>query len=155
MRRISRYRILTVFCLGAAATALGLAAVALGLAHAFEAGAAALCGAAFFVPGFLFLRQWRLLGSRELALGHVAQLAEERGVADAKALARTLGVPEADALKVVGIAIREGKLRGVIDARGVFVAASAPRCVACGAPVPRNVAPGPCPSCGQPMAGGG
>lgn len=154
MRRVSLYRFLTLICLGATATALALSGIALGLAHAFEASAAALCAAVFFVPGLLFLRYWRQLGSRDLALAHVARVAEEAGVADAKALAEALHVPEADAAKILRIAIREGRLRGEVDAQGRFVAATAPRCAACGTPVPRRLVRDPCPSCGKPLAGG-
>lgn len=155
MRRLTAYRVLTLFSLGAAATAGLLALVALVLAHAFEAGAAALCAAVFFVPGLLFLRYWRQLGSRELALIHVAALAEEKGVTEGKALGRELDIPEADATKILRIAIREGKLRGEVDDRGRFVAASAPRCGACGTAVPRSLHGSPCPSCGKPIPGGG
>lgn len=155
MRRSSAYRFLTFFCLGAAATALALAGVGLGLAHAFEAGAAALCSAVFFIPGLLFLRHWRRLAARDLALVHVAGLAEQAGVTDAKALAEKLDIPEADAAKIVRIAIREGLLQGEVDDAGRFVAASTPRCPACGAAVARSFGAAPCPSCGRPIPGGG
>ena len=154
MRRISAYKSLTLVCLGAAAIAGVLAGVALGFAHAFEAGAAALCAAAFCVPGLVFLRYWRQLGSRELALAHIARLAEEVGVADAKDLAERLDIPEADAGKIVRIALREGRLNGEVDAKGRFVATSTPRCAACGTPVSRAQARAPCPSCGKPVTGG-
>lgn len=155
MRRVSAYRFLTVVCLGAAITAVALAGVALGLAHTFEAGAAAVCALVFFIPGLLFLRQWQRLGSRELALAHVAGLAEAEGVVDAKTLAEKLSVPEADAAKIVRIAIREGRLQGEMDASDRFVASSAPRCAACGQPVPRSLGHGTCPACGHSAAGGG
>ncbi len=113
-----------------------------------------MCALVFFIPGLLFLRHWQRLGSRDLALAHVAGLAEAEGVVDAKTLAQRLGVPEADAAKIVRIAIREGRLRGEMDASGRFVAANAPRCAACGKPVPRSVGPGACPACGKPAAGG-
>lgn len=113
-----------------------------------------MCALVFFIPGLLFLRHWQRLGSRDLALVHVAGLAEAEGVVDAKTLAQRLGVPEADAAKIVRIAIREGRLRGEMDASGRFVAANAPRCAACGKPVPRSVGPGACPACGKPAAGG-
>ncbi len=154
MRRVSVYRFLTLFCMGAAVVALALSGIALGLAHVFEAGAAALCAAVFFVPGLLFLRYWRQLGSRDLALAHVAGVAEDMGVADAKGLGEALHLPEADAAKILRIAIREGRLQGEVDPKGLFVAASAPRCAACGAPVPRQLVHDPCPSCGKPVAGG-
>jgi hypothetical protein len=154
VQRMSLYRFLTFLCFGAAATAAVLAAVAFGLAHGFEAGAAALCALVFFIPGLLFLRYWQRLGSRELALAHAAAVAEEAGVADAKTLAEKLEIPAADATKIVRIAIREGRLRGELDPSGRFIAASTPRCAACGTPVPRSVSSGPCPSCGKPVAGG-
>ncbi len=155
MRRISAYRFLTFLCLGAAGTAAVLAAVGLGLAHAFEAGAAALCALVFFVPGLLFLRTWRQLGSRDLALAHVAGLAEQAGVTDARALGKALDIPEADAAKVVRIALREGRLQGTLDDAGRFVSVTAPRCGACRTAVPRAAVPGTCPSCGKPIPGGG
>lgn len=155
MRRTSAYRSLTLLCLGAATTAAVLAAVALGLAHGFEAAAAALCAAVFVVPGLLFLRYWRRLAARDLALAHVAAIAEAAGVTDAKTLAKKLDLPEADAAKIVRIALREGRLRGELDANGRFIAASAPRCPACGTACPRVPGPAACPSCGAPLAGGG
>lgn len=154
MRRLSAYRLLTVLTLGAGLTAGVLAVVALGLAHPFEAGAAALCAGVFFVPGLLFLRFWRQLESRELALAHVARLAEERGVAETKILAAELKIPEADAAKILRIAIREGKLRGTIDDGGRFSAESAPRCAACGTAVPRALEGRACPACGKIIPGG-
>lgn len=125
--------------------------VALVLAHAAEAGAAALCAAVLFIPGLLFLREWRRLYVRDLALVHAAQLAEEEGVTDGKALGERLHVPEADAAKILRIAIREGRLWGEVDDKGRFVSGTAPRCAACGAAVPRASVPGPCPSCGAPV----
>ncbi len=155
MQRTSLYRFLTFFCLGVGILAGVLAAVALGLSHGFEAGAAALCALLFVIPGLLFLRYWQRLASRDLALAHVATVAEEAGVADAKSLAKELDIPAADAAKILRIAIREGRLRGELDAAGRFVAASARRCAACGTPVPRTEESRPCPSCGKPLAGGG
>lgn len=154
MRRISLYRFLTYVCLGGAVAAGALAAIALGLAHGFEASAAALCAVVFFVPGLLFLRYWQQLASRDLALVHAAKVAEEEGVADPKTLGEKLDVPSADATKILRIAIHEGRLRGEIDSSGRFVAADAPRCAACGAPVARSLRSGPCPSCGRPIAEG-
>ncbi len=155
MQRTSIYRVLTLFCLAAAVFAGVLAAVALGLSHGFEAGAAALCALVFVLPGLLFLRHWQRLASRDLALAHAADVAEEAGVADATTLAEKLEVPPADAAKILRIAIREGRLKGEIDRSGRFVAASARRCGSCGTPVPRSAESGPCPSCGKPVAGGG
>lgn len=154
MRRTSLYRFLTFFSLGAAATAAVLAAVALGLSHGFEASAAGFCALVFVVPGILFLRYWQRLASRDLALAHVAAVAEKAGVADARRLGKELDVPEADAAKIVKIAIQEGRLRGEVDDAGRFVATTAPRCAACGVAVPRTPGPGACPSCGQPIPGG-
>ncbi len=154
MRRTSAYRLLALGCLGVAATAAVLAVVALGLAHGFEAGAAALCALVFVIPGLLFLRYWGQLASRDLALAHVARLAEQAGVTDARSLGTALDVPEADAAKIVRIALREGRLQGEMDPRGRFVAASAPRCPACGAAYPRAAGSGTCPACGRPVPGG-
>lgn len=154
MRRVSLYRILTVFSLGAAATAGVLAAVALGLSHSFEAAAAALCAFVFLVPGLLFLRYWQRLASRDLALAHVAEVAEKAGVADAKTLGNELDVPETDAAKILKIAIREGRLKGRVDDSGRFIAESAPRCAACGVPLARTLGSGACPACGKPVGGG-
>lgn len=155
MRQVSFYRSLTLVCLGLAGTAGVLAAIALGLAHGQESGAAALCAAVFLVPGLLFLRFWQRLASRDLALVHVAKLAEDAGVTDTTALAAELDVSSADAEKILRIAVREGRLKGEVDASGQFVAASAPRCVGCGAPLARSVGMGPCPRCGRPAAGRG
>lgn len=155
MRRARLYRILTLVCLWAAGAAVVLMAVALALGHIFEASAAALCAAVFFVPGLLFLRYWRRLYVRDVALAHAAKLADEAGVMDGKALGAQLDVPEEDATKILKTAIREGHLRGEVDARGRFVSMSAPHCLACSAAVPRTAVPGPCPSCGAAMAGGG
>ena len=154
MRRPAVYRLLTLLCLGAAAAALVLSAAALVLAHAFEATAAALCAATFFIPGVLFLRYWRRLYARELALAHAAALVEAEGVTDSRALGEQLHVPAADAAKILRTAIREGHVVGEIDAREVFVAASAPRCPACGKAMPRRAAARTCPSCGASFAGG-
>lgn len=154
MRRVRVYHILTLFCLWATGAAAVLMAVALALSHAFEAGAAALCAGAFFVPGLLFLRHWRRLYVRDLALIRVAKVADEVGVADGKALAKELDVPEADVTKILQTAIREGHLQGQVDEKGRFVSATTPRCAACGAAVPRGAAKSACPSCGASMAGG-
>lgn len=154
MRRVRLYRILMLFCLWAAGAAAVLVAVALVLDHLAEGAAAALCAAAFFVPGVLFLRYWRQLAARDLALAHAAKLADEAGVTDGSKLGEQLQVPEADAKKILTIAIREGHLRGEIDAKGRFISATTPRCPRCGAPAPRSASHGTCPSCGAAMAGG-
>lgn len=155
MRRLRLYRLLTLCCLWASGATAVLMAVAFALSRAFEAGAAALCAAVFFVPGILFLRHWRRLYVRDLALAQAANLAEKAGVTDGKALGTQLEVPQEDATKILQTAIREGHLRGEMDKRGRFVSATAPRCPACGAAVPRTASRGPCPSCGAAMAGGG
>lgn len=154
MRRVRLYRLLTLFCLWAAGAAALLMAVALGLSRAFEASAAAACTIVFFVPGILFLRHWRLLYARDLALAHAAGLAEQAGVTDGKELGKQLEVSEEDATKILQTAIREGQLQGQMDKRGRFVSATAPRCPACGAAVARRTFEGACPSCGAAMAGG-
>ncbi len=154
MRRVRVYRILTLFSLWAAGAAIVLMAVALVLDHVAEAAAAVLCATAFFVPGLLFLRYWRQLYARDLALARAAKLADEAGVTDGKRLGIQLKVPEADATKILAIAIREGHLKGEMDPKGRFVSATTPRCPACGAAAPRSAGRGTCPSCGAAMAGG-
>ena len=139
----------------AAGAAVVLVAVAFALDHLAEAGAAAVCAAAFFVPGLLFLRYWRQLYVRDVALEHAAKLADEAGVTDGKRLGEALGVPEADATKILATAIREGVLDGEIDSKGRFVSATTPRCPSCSAAAPRSAAKGPCPSCGAAMIRGG
>lgn len=129
-------------------------AVAFTLNHVPEAAAAALCAAVFFVPGFLFLRYWRRLYVRDLALAHAAKLADEAGVTDGKRLGSQLNVPEEDATKILATALREGHLQGELDSKGRFVSASAPRCPSCGAAAPRSSSRGPCPSCGTSMMRG-
>jgi hypothetical protein len=154
LRRVRFYRILTLFCLWAAGAALVLAAVAFVLAHGSEAAAALLCSAVFFVPGFLFLRYWRRLYARDLALAHAAKLADEAGITDGKRLGSQLHVPEGDAAKILATALREGHLQGEMDAKGQFVSATAPRCPSCGEAAPRAASRNTCPSCGRPMARG-
>ncbi len=154
MRRVRLYRILALVCLWAAGAAAMLVAVALVLDHVAEGAAAALCAALFFVPGLLFLRYWRQLSARDLALIHAAKLADEAGVTDGKRLGELLHVPEEDARKILTIAIREGHLQGEMDAKGRFVSATTPRCPSCGAAAPRSAGRGTCPACGASMAGG-
>lgn len=155
MRRVSFYRALTLLCLWAAGAAAVLAIVAAVLSRGFEATAAALCAAVFLLPGLGFLRYWRRLYARDLALAHAAKVAEEAGVVDAKRLGEKLGVPEADASKILRMAIREGLAKGEVDDHGGFVSASAPRCAKCGKALPRSARGSPCPSCGALVAGGG
>ena len=154
MRQVRLYRTLTLFRLWAAGTGTVLVAVALVRAHVPEAAAASLCTAAFFVPGILFLIQWRRLYVRDLALAHAAKLAEEAGVTDGVDLGKRLGVAAEDAMKILRIAIREGLLRGEMDRQGRFVSATAPRCAVCGTPIPGEAPRGRCPSCGAAPAGG-
>lgn len=155
MRRLTLYRGLTLVCLWAAGAAAALAVVALALSHGFEASAAGLCAAVFVVPGLLFLRHWRRLLARDLALVHVAQIADEEGVADAKTLGRRLDIPEGDAAKIIQIAIREGHAKGTVDDEGRYISARAPRCPKCGHALPHAAARGRCERCGAPLAGGG
>jgi hypothetical protein len=154
VRRVRLYRILTLVCLWAAGAAAVLMVVAFALSRLFEGGAAALCAAVFFVPGLLFLRHWRRLYLRDLALAHAAKLAEDAGVTDGKALGAQLEVSEEDATKILQTAIREGQFHGERDKKGRFVAATAPRCPACGVAIPRTTKAGPCPSCGAAIPGG-
>ncbi len=154
MRQVRLYRILTLVCLWAAGAAAVLMAVALVLNHVAEGAAAALCAAVFFVPGFLFLRYWRRLYARDLALAHAAKLADEAGVTDGRQLGEQLQVSEDDAKKILTIAIREGHLQGALDSNGRFVSATTPRCPSCGAAAPRGAGRGKCPSCGAAMVGG-
>ena len=154
MRRVRLYRILTLFCLWASGAAAVLMVMAIVLSRLFEASAAGLCAALFFIPGLLFFRYWRQLYARDLALAHAAKLAEEAGVTDGKALGAQLEVSEADAAKILRTAIREGHFQGEVDKRGRFVAATAPRCPACGAAIPRSTKAGACPSCGAAIPGG-
>ncbi len=154
MRRVSLYRALTLVCLWAAGAAVVLAAVAAVLSRLFEATAAALCAAVFFLPGLAFLRYWRRLYVRDLALAHAAKIAEEVGVVDAQTLGKKLDVSEADATKILELAIREGHAKGEVDDRGSFVSATAPRCATCGKPLPRVARGGSCPACGTVVPGG-
>lgn len=155
MRRVGRYRLLTLFCFWAAGAAGVLAAIAFGLGRLFEMSAALLCAAVFFLPGLFFLRFWRRLYARDLALVHAARVAEEAGVVDAKTLGQRLDVPETDATKILQLAIREGHATGEVDDRGGFVSATAPRCPKCGKALPRALRGGTCPACGTAVPGGG
>ena len=155
MRRLTLYRGLTLFCLWAAGAAAVLAAVAFALSHAFEGSAAALCAASFLIPGLLFLRYWRGLVARDLALVHVAKVADEEGVADARTLGKRLDVPEADAAKIIRIAVREGHANGTVDDAGRYVSATAPHCPKCGRALPRAATKGRCDLCGASVSGGG
>ncbi len=155
MRPRGLYRSLTILSLCLSAGALLLAAAAVTFARPFEASAAALCSAVFFVPGLLFLNHWRRLRSRDLALAHAGSVADAEGVIDSAALGERLKVPKEDAGKILRTAIREGHAKGDMDAAGRYVSSTALRCPRCGTPVARNLAGGACPSCGAPLAGGG
>lgn len=128
-----------------------LAVLALALAQPFAAGAAALCGVVFVVPGILFLNQARRADLRDAALVHAAGLAQARGVLDAEALGKEVNVSRDDAEKILRKAIQEGHARGTLDDRGRFVATDAPRCSACQAPLPRGPGLLVCPACGAPL----
>lgn len=154
MRRRTLYRALAVFALAVSVVMVVLAAVALGLSSAFEASAAAACAVLFFIPGLAFLNQARRLRARDLALAHVGQLAQERGVTDAETMGKDLGIPAKDAEKILTKAIAEGYLQGAVDADKRFVAADAPHCPSCHAAVPRNPRPDRCPACGAALTGG-
>lgn len=151
-RRQAWYRGLTWLTLGAAGTFLLLSLVALGLAQPLAAGAAALCGLLFFIPGLFFLNQHRRLRLRDAALLHAAHVAEARGVIELQDLAEELRVPANDAEKILQTAIREGRARGELDAKGRFVAADAPRCPSCRVALPKERPPSVCPACGKPLA---
>lgn len=153
MRRLSLYRGLTLFSLWAAGAAAVLALVALVLSRSFEASAAALCAVVFVLPGLLFLRYWRTLSARDLALVHAAKIAEELGVADAATLGKRLDITEADADKIIRIAIGEGHATGTIEEDGRYVSVSAPRCPKCGRALPRAAVPGRCDRCGAAVPG--
>jgi hypothetical protein len=155
VRRLRLYRTLTVVSLWAAGAAAVLTVVAVVLARPFEATAAALCAAVFFLPALAFLRYWRRLYVRDLALAHAAKIAEEAGVVDAKTLGEKLSVSQADATKILQLAIREGHVEGDVDDRGEFVSASAPRCPKCGKAIPRAQRGGSCSACGTAFPGGG
>lgn len=155
MKRLILYRRLTLFCLWVAGAAAVLMGVAVALSRVFEATAAGLCAAVFFVPGLLFLRYYRRLYVRDLALAHAARIAEDEGVMDAKTLGKKLEVPEADATKILQLAIREGHAKGELDEQGGFVSATAPRCPTCGKVLPRALRGGSCPACGTAVQGGG
>lgn len=147
------YTGLAAFAMAVSGAAGILAVAGLLLAQGGSAGAAALCAAAFFVPGLAFYNYARKLQLRDAALVHVAGLAREAGVIGTDRIARVLGVGVEDAEKIVGRAIGEGHLKGKLDERGRFVAEDAPRCEACGEPVPRDAVPAACPRCGRALRG--
>lgn len=153
VRTRTMYTGLAAFAMAVSGAAGILAVAGLLLAQAGSAGAAALCAAVFFVPGLAFYHYARKLQLRNAALVHVAGLAREAGVIGTDRIAGVLGVRVEDAEKIVRRAIGEGHLKGKLDARRRFVAEDAPRCEACGEPVPRDAAAGACPRCGGALRG--
>lgn len=125
---------------GAIAVAAGAAALAIVGALAGQptgAGAAALCAAAFLVPGLAFFNYSRRLRMRDAALDHVAVLAKEARVLDMDRLASHLGVSRADAEKILRRAVAEGHLLGRFDREDRFVPDGS-ACRACGAVLDRG-----------------
>ena len=147
MRPRSLYETLGKFALGVGMGASVLAVVALAIGGGTPALASGACAVAFALPGLIFLQEARRLAARQAALAHVATLAEERGILGPDDLAQALRTRTEDADRILKKAFAEGVLAGAFDARGRFVAASAPRCRMCGAARPRALASG-CPSCG-------
>lgn len=146
-------------------TWIGRAGVGVGLGAAILAGAglagsqwaasgsAALCAAAFFVPGAVFLTYGHRLHLRGIALRHVATFAGERGVVDMTSLAEEIHVPREVAERILRKAIAEDLVAGSFDARGRFVSSGAHQCPACGSPVPRGPETVACPECGRALEG--
>jgi len=137
-----------------AAIAAALALVGVALADPAAAGASALCSVVFLIPGLVFLGRGRYLRIRESVLGRIAALAESRGVVDIEGLAEELTLPREDAERLLRWSVREGRLRGTVDPRGRFVAATAPRCRSCGEPRVRELSLA-CPACGASGSRGG
>ena len=154
MRRETVWRGLTAVSLGVTGVMALLAVLAFVLSQALAAAAAGLCAVVFFVPGLFFLNYARRLAARDLALAHVAKLAEDRGVTDAEAMGKELEMPTKDAERILRKAIEEGHLAGELDAAGRFVSARAPRCPSCNAPRSRDAAGSVCPRCGATLSGG-
>lgn len=146
------YRILAIFCLAIACLMTALAVFAGVLGQALSAAAAGLCAVVFVVPGLLFLNQAYRLFLRRTALEHVGSVAEDRGIVDMETLGRDLNVSKEGAERILRKAVREGHARGEFDSDGRFVAATARRCAACGAPWPSVGAEGTCPACGAPVS---
>ncbi len=154
MRRRTVWRVLCLFSLSVAGTMAILALIALGLSQPPASAAAALCAAAFFIPGLFFLNYSRRLQLRDMALAHAAQLADSHGVTDATAVAKELDVRAKDAEAILRRAIDEGFLRGTIDAKGRFVSVNAARCPACQEPLAKDAGVRACPRCGATVPGG-
>ena len=146
MRAQSLYGRIGLFALLLALAAAVLALVGLALAQPQGAGAAAVCAAAFFVPGLAFFNYARRLRLREVALTHVAEFVEPPGAVDVDALAAELSVPRGDAEKILRRAVAEDRVRRAFDDRGRFVSEGSKRCGTCATPVP--LAADECPSCG-------
>jgi hypothetical protein len=148
VRRRSLYRNLALVCLVLAVSMAALAAIAVVLGQALSAGAAALCAGALAVPGLIFLNQSYRLFIRNIALGHVSSMVEREGGTDVGALANELGVPEADAKRILQKAIKEGYVNGEIDGQGRFVSADSVRCPNCGKRRPKTLKAEFCDGCG-------
>lgn len=144
----------TYLGVGALAVATGaglLAGIGIATAQGAAAGAAALCAAAFFVPGLAFANYARTLRLRDEALEHVASLARDAGTIDIERLADELQVPKADAERILRKAVAEGRLGGRFHGDGRFVVDEDPRCPACGREAPSTR--GTCASCGASLGG--
>lgn len=146
VRAQSLYGRIGLVALLLALAAAVLALVGLAISQPQGAGAAAVCAAAFFVPGLAFFNYARRLRLREVALMHVAEFVEARGAVDADDIAEKLSVPRGDAEKILQRAVAEDRVRGAFDDRGRFVSERAKRCGSCSTPVP--MAADACPSCG-------
>ncbi len=125
MRKRTWYDLLAVVTLGTAGTAAILAVIGAALQRALSVAAASLCAVVFFIPGVYFLGYARRLQTRDLALAHAAAYAHARGTLEIKDLASELGVPDADAKKILQTAVRDGHIRGRFDDRGRFIAEGA------------------------------
>ncbi|MGQ0797396.1 MAG: hypothetical protein ACT4OI_06000, partial [Methanobacteriota archaeon] len=138
---------LTALLLALAAAVLALVGLAIGQMQG--AAAAAVCTAAFFVPGLVLFNYARRLRLRDVALAHVVEFVKAHGAIDADGLATELSVPRGDADKILRRAVAEGRLRGAFDDQGRFVSEGTLRCGRCGTPLPTADA---CPSCGAAIA---
>jgi hypothetical protein len=98
-----------------------LAAAGVALQQVLGVAASTLCAGLFLVPGLYFLAYARRLGARDVALAHVARLAEGRDTVRIQELAEELDVPPADAEKILRTALREGHLQGRFEGSDRFV----------------------------------